>query len=426
MMRPALSSNLMGPRAMGPTARKLLITLLATAAYALPAAAEIAVSANDGKLTLVDGKNVVNKDGKDTISFIDLDANPPKLIFEIDAPTSVVGPPMSVAVGPKEDFALVTSAMKIDPADPAKQVPDNRVSVIDLMNDNSGPITSIKGLKRAAGIDKAEAPKPPKILATVEAGAGASGVSINKAGTLALVANRAEGTVSVFTITGKVLTPAGKIEVGGKDSGPSHVVFSSDGKSAFVTRDNDHKISVLSVDGNKVEYTKRDMNAGLRPYGIDIASGGDYGVVANIGVGQGDDDTVSVIDMKAKVPHVVNTITVGQTPEGIKISPDGKFVAVGVMNGSNKPKDSPFYQENGKLVVYARNGAQLSKIAEAPVGKWCQGIAWNKKSSIILVQCMVEQEIHVFKFAGVTAKGLTKSGTIKTTGGPAGIRTAEK
>jgi DNA-binding beta-propeller fold protein YncE len=396
---------------MRPSVRVSLLALLASAAFALPAAAEIAVSANDGKLKLVDGKPVVNKDGKDTISFIDLDANPPKLIVEIDAPASVVGPPMSVAVSPKEDFALVTSAMKIDPADPTKQVSDNRVSVIDLMQEGAGMVSS---LKKAAGLTKAEAPKPPKILATVEAGAGAAGVSINKT------------TVSVFTIAGKVLTPAGKIELGAKDSGPSHVVFSADGKTALVTRDNDHKISVLSVDGNKVEYTKRDMNAGLRPYGIDIASKGDYGVVANIGVGQGDDDTVSLIDMTAKVPHVVNTVTVGQTPEGIKISPDGKFVAVGVMNGSNKPKDSPFFNENGKLVIYARNGKELSKITEAPVGKWCQGIAWNKKSSVVLVQCMVEQEIHVFKFAGITNKGLTKAGTIKTTGGPAGIRTAEK
>jgi DNA-binding beta-propeller fold protein YncE len=410
MMRPALKVS--------------LLALLASATLSLSANAEIAVSANDGKLTLVDGKNVVKKDGKDTISFIDLDSNPPKLIVEIDAPASVVGPPMSVAVGPKEDFALVTSAMKIDPADPTKQMPDNRVSVIDLAQEGGGSL--VGSLKKAAGLTKAEPPKPPKILATVEAGAGAAGVSINKTGTLALVANRSEGTVSVFTIAGKVLTPAGKIELGAKDSGPSHVVFSGDGKTALVTRDNDHKISILSVDGNKVEYTKRDMNAGLRPYGIDVSSKGDYGVVANIGVGQGDDDTVSFIDMAAKVPRVTNTITVGQTPEGIKISPDGKFVAVGVMNGSNKPKDSPFFAESGKLVIYARNGRDLTKVAEAPVGKWCQGIAWNKKSSIVLVQCMVEQEIHVFKFTGVTAKGLTKSGTIKTTGGPAGIRTAEK
>jgi hypothetical protein len=49
-------------------------------------------------------------------------------------------------------------------------------------------------------------------VATLEAGLGAAGVSINRAGTLALVANRSEGTVSVFTISGNKLTPTGKIQ----------------------------------------------------------------------------------------------------------------------------------------------------------------------------------------------------------------------
>jgi DNA-binding beta-propeller fold protein YncE len=400
-----------------------LLPALAALALAGVARAEMAISANDGKVKLVDGVVQILKDGKDTISFIDLDSNPPKVVAEIEAPTSVVGPPMSVAIGPKEDFALVTGAMKINPADPTKQVPDNKLTVIDLMTDSGGIVGS---LKKATGIGAAPASKTPKILATLEAGAGAAGVSINKAGTLALVANRSEGTISVFTIAGKTLTAGGKIDLGNKDSGPSHVVFTPDGKTALVTRDNDHKISVLSIDGNKVEYTKRDMNAGLRPYGIDIAAKGDVAVVANIGIGQGDNDTMSVIDMNAKPPRVVSTVTVGQTPEGIKMSPDGKFVAVGIMNGSNKPAASPFYKANGLLQLYSRTGTQLTKFAEVPVGKWCQGIAWNRKSSLILVQCMVEEEIHVFKLSGLTSKGLSKVGVIKTKGGPAGIRTAEK
>jgi len=67
---------------------------------------------------------------------------------------------------------------------------------------------------------------------------------------------------------------------------------------------------VLSVDGTKVEYTKRDINAGLRPYGIDVSSKGDFAAVANIGIGQGDTDTVSLIDIRAKPPRVVETVSV--------------------------------------------------------------------------------------------------------------------
>jgi DNA-binding beta-propeller fold protein YncE len=329
------------------------------------------------------------------------------VIAELDAPASVFGPPLSVAISPAEDIALATSAVIIDPGDPTRQIPDDALTVIEL------PVPADK-------------PTAPRVIATLRAGKGASGVSFNRSGTLALVANRNEGTISVFSVSGNKVEPAGEaVRIGDDKSGPSHVVFSPDGKTALVTMDgeNSHKIAVLSVDGTTVEYTKRDMNAGLRPYGLDISSAGDVAVVANIGRGQGDADTISVIDMKASPPRVVNTVTVGQTPEGIKISPDGTHVAVTVMNGTNKPENSPFYNPNGLLQVYARQGTHLTKVAEAPVGKWCQGVAWNSTSDMVLAQCMAEQEILAFSFS---ASGLQRTGVIKTTGGPAAIRTAEK
>src|SRR4028119_2197412 len=89
------------------------------------AQAEIAVSANDNKAILENGATVtVPNASPDTISIIDLSASPPKLIAEIQAPASVVGPPGSVAVAPDESFALVTGAMKLDPSDPKKMAPD--------------------------------------------------------------------------------------------------------------------------------------------------------------------------------------------------------------------------------------------------------------------------------------------------------------
>jgi DNA-binding beta-propeller fold protein YncE len=364
-----------------------------------PIAAQIAVSANDNKAVLENGVvKVVPNPRPDTISVISLATRPPVMIGEIEAPASVVGPPVSVAIAPDESIALVTSAMKISPADPTKQVPDNRMSVIDLTA------------------------RPPKVLAVVEAGLGAAGVSINRAGNLALVADRSAGTVSVFTIAGKTVTPAGKVDLGAPASGPSHVAISADGRTALVTRDNDHKISVLAIDGTNVTYTKRDINAGLRPYGLDICAPGNIAVVANIGVGQGDNDTISVIDLTLKPPRVIETVTVGQTPEGIKCSPDGTYVAVVVMNGSNKPADSPFHNANGKVVLYQVNGKMLQKFAEAPIGSWSQGVAFG--GGQLLVQNMVQREIQVFQ---IGTNGLFDTGhRIKVSGGPAGIRTAER
>jgi DNA-binding beta-propeller fold protein YncE len=376
------------------------LALLALPIWTVESMAQIAVSANDNKAVLIDGVNtVVQNPAPDAVTIIDLGTSPPKIVAEINAPTSVVGPPSSVAVAPDESVALVTAATKIDPADPKKVVPDNKVSIIDLKT------------------------SPPSVVGTVEAGAGAAGIAINNAGNLVLVANRSEGTVSVFTLAGKALSPGGKISLGDAKSGPSAVAFSPDGKTALVTRDGDNKISLLSVDGSKVTDSKREIHAGLRPYPLDISSRGDVAVVANIGIGAGDADTASLIDLRAQPPRVIDTVTVGQTPEGLKMSPDGRHVAVTVMNGSNKPKSSPFFNDNGLLVVLAVDGKKLSKVAEAKVGHWCQGAAWSRDGKTILVQCMVEKEILALGFDGETLKPIA---ALKVNGGPAGIATAAR
>jgi DNA-binding beta-propeller fold protein YncE len=373
----------------------LVLPLLVSAA-----SAQIAVSANDNKAVLINGATeVADNPAEDTVSIIDLSSSPPAVIGEVKAPTSVVGPPQSVAVSKDESYALVTGAFKVDPADPKKVVPNDTLSVIDL---------------------KA---KPATVLATLHAGKGAAGVSINPAGTLALVANRNEGTVSVFTISGNTLSPAGKIDFGNAESGPCHAAFTPDGKMAIVTRDGDHKISILSVEGNTVTDTKKFMVGGYRPYGIEISAKGDIAVVGNQGGGQGDADTVTIIDLKASPPRVADTVSVGQTPEGVAMSGDGAYVAVTVMNGSNRAKTHPAFNDFGLLQVYSIEGTKLTKVGEAKVGHWCQGAAWSKDNKTVVVECMVEKNLQVFSFDGSSLKS---TGTVPLNGGGAGLRTADR
>ncbi len=362
------------------------------------ALAQIAVSSNDGKAVLINGVNTVpDNPVPDNVTIIDLGVSPPKVLAVVQMPTSLVGPPSSVAVAPDQSFALVTAATKLDPADRKKVIPHNIVSVLDL---------------------KAT---PPAVIATHETGTGASGVDINRAGTLALVANRLEGTVSVFTIAGKVLTPAGKITLGDAKSQPSAVGFTPDGTMALVTRDGDSKVSILTVKGNVVELSKREVHAGLRPYPLAMSPRGDWAVVGNVGMGFGDSDTASLIDLKANPPRVVDTITVGPTPEAVFAAPDGKHVVVTVINGSSRPSDSPFKTDHGLAVILAVDGMKLSKVTEAKVGTWCQGAAWSRDSKTVLMQCMLEQQIEVMAFDGKT---LTKTGAIKVSGGPSGFGTS--
>lgn len=379
----------------------IVAVTLVFVAISAPASAQIAVTSNDAKVMLEDGvvKNVPNP-WPDTFAIIDLKTAPPRVIAEIPVPGSVVGPPFSVALTPDESLAFVSSSTKIDPNDPTKTVNDKRLTVIDV---------------RA---------NPPSVLATLEVGAGAAGIAVSPKGDLALVANRGEGTVSVLRIEGRTVRVVGKVPLGDAKSGPSAVGFTPDGRTALVTRDGDERISVLSVDGTKVEYTKRDVSAGLRPYGLSVSSKGDVAAVANIGRGGGDIDTISLIDLRANPIRTVETVSVGQTPEGIKMSPDGSFVAVVAMNGSNKPKSSPFYRDGGSLVLFRVDGTKLTKVAEASIGHWSQGAAFSPDGKTILVGNMVEKDVQVFSWDGTTLRDTGVRLPMK--GGVAAIRTAER
>lgn len=383
--------------------RRALAAALLAAGLVPAAQADLAVSANDGKVTLENGVAKYHADGKDTAAVIDLaptrKGKPPVLVAEFPAPASIVGPPQSVAITPDESLALVTGNQKMD-ADGKKTVPNNTMSVIDL---------------------KAS---PPAVIATLETGLGPAGVSISRKGNMALVANREEGTITVFAIEGKTLTNLGKIELGNPKSGPSGIAISPDGQMALVTRDGDHRISVLAIRQGGIEYIKRDMFGGYRPYGIHFATNSEFAVFSNLGMAQGDADTISLIDTKQVPPRIVETVSVGQTPEGLALSPDNKYVAVTVTNGSNKPINSPFYNAIGVIKLYkVVDQKRLVYLSQLDTGVWTQGVAFSADGKTLLVQNKEQNEIQVLRRNG--DKLVDTKQRIKLTAGPVGIRTVE-
>jgi len=94
-----------------------------------------------------------------------------------------------------------------------------------------------------------------------------------------------------------------------------------------------------------------------------------------------------------------------------------------VMNGSNLATTSPFFRDYGMLKILRVTGPKLTSVTEARIGHWCEGIAWSRNQRTVAVQCMNEKAIQIFGFDG---KVLTPRDPIKVSGGPAGIRTAER
>ena len=117
----------------------------------------------------------------------------------------------------------------------------------------------------------------------------------------------------------------------------------------------------------------------------------------------------------------MQTISVGRSPEGLRWSPDGKFLAIGTQEGTTKPDESPFRRDRGRLVMLALTDKQLKQVAEAPIGRWSQGVAFSRDGRTVLVQNMVERTIQVFRWDGAK---LWAGTALEIGAGPAAIMTA--
>ena len=217
--------------------------------------------------------------------------------------------------------------------------PDDRVAVFDLTSN------------------------PPKVVQNLNAGLGATQVRVSPDGTLALIANRTEGTVSVFSVKDKRLTVRSARSIPATPKSlPSAVVFVDD-KTALLTRGGDNMVSVLHIDGTNVTIDPRPITTGIGAYTMDINAAHTLAAVSNMGRGDGDEDSVSLIDLKSKPYRTVGTFGVPSGPEPLKFSPDGRYLAIGAQNGSTKPAIHPFHHDNGLLGLYAVEGQTLRKVA---------------------------------------------------------------
>ena len=345
---------------------------------------QITVCAIDGKLVLDQGAiKVINGGERDGAMLYDMSVFPPRELGHLAMPTSLAGPPQSVAVSPDQTLALVTAAQKTDAANPSRTIPDTRVTVIDI------------------------ASEPAHIVQTVQAGLGPTGVSFSPDGRMAVVANRNDGTLSVFGVQGQSLTQTATVVVGDARCQPAATAFTPDGASLLVSRDGDHFVSVFDVADGQVRAAGRDISAGIKPYGLAVAPNGQFAVTANVGRVSGDADSIRVIDLTRKPYRVVDTLGVAATPEAVVISPDGAWVAAVCHDGSTRADDSPFFNPNGSLVVFRVSGLRLIRHARHPIGRWAQGAVFSHDSRALLVQNTVERELQVFR---VDEHGFTDSG----------------
>src|SRR5271165_1749504 len=347
------------------------------------------------------GKPIFRDPGHDTLSVIDISKpDTPQIKATIPLINSVVGPPTNLAISPAGDIALVANSLE-----PLVQgwghrlEPDNKVFLIDLKTN------------------------PPSVIGTITVGKQPSGLAISPKGDLALVANRADGTISVLSIKGKDVLVTDTVTVGAGPDQVSAVAITPDGKHALAVKSNANKVALLSIDGQKVTYDKRDLPAGIFPYNVAVSPDGKLALTADNGGGgssDGNADTVSVIDLEANPPRVIDHVTVGDSPEGLAISPKGDLAVSIEARGSNMPKTAFFHHPGGAVTALKIDGKRVTNVGDINVGGLPEGVAFSPDGQYLYVGNFMDGDLWVLRVEG--SKLTDTSQRIKLPGHPASIR----
>lgn len=375
--------------------------LLTTALLMLPATAfaDLAISGQDGKQVRAgDGLPMVpTPDSVATIAFSSSQA--PRVIGMLNVCSTQMGPPSALAVAPDYSFVLATCPQKFGPN--GKLTAADTVAVIGL-----------------------DDPTKPKLLETVEAGQGATGVYMNKKATIALVTGVGDDTITLFTIKDRHLTRGGQVKLEAKAE-PRDVLIAPDGKTAYALRFGDGKVTKLAIEGDQLKRVA-DFEVGTQPDGGSISHDGRYLFINDFGgaptTTKGNGATVLLDTRSGKITDAVE---VGALPEDVVQSPDGKYAAVVVGNGSATVPNAPNYNHVfGKLVIFRRDGGKLVHVTDGQLGHACQGVVWSEDGKRLLVQCSVERDIRTYDFGGKNLTELT-SARIKMVSRPGVMITAK-
>ena len=370
----------------------LCLTLTGTAG------AQLMISGNENKVDLdTGGIRVIPPTAPDSVSILDFSTFPPKVQTIENIPNTVVGPPSNIAITPDGSLALIADSIMVNPTNATKWVPNSAIHVLDL---------------RAT---------PPRVIGHVQAGKQPSGMSITPDGKFALVANRAEGTVTLLRIVGKEVSAVETVKVCLPEESPSDVAISPDGKLALATAQKGGFLAVLRLENGHVEATGQKISAYGQPYRCIITPDGALALTAGQGFGNGiDQDAITVVDLRAKPMRTIQHITIGAVPESIELSPDGKLLVATVMNGSNLAPDNPSHSTQGALEILARRGNTFVKIKSLPVGAIPEGVAFTSDGRYLVVQCHPARELWVFRVKGESVKDTGQR--IKVPGMPSSLR----
>jgi DNA-binding beta-propeller fold protein YncE len=165
------------------------------------------------------------------------------------------------------------------------------------------------------------------------------------------------------------------------------------------------------------------MPVGLWPYNNNVTPNGKLAITAdngNSGRSDGHIDTVSVIDLEANPPRVIDRVIVGDAPEGLAISPTGEIAVAMLLNGNEAPKNAWFYHRNGLVAVLKIDGKKVTKVGEVEVRGLPEGAVFSPDGRYLYVGNFIDSDVSILKVEG--AKVTDTGKRLQLPGHPASMR----
>ena len=364
--------------------------------------AQIMLSGNENKIDLNPGAAVVVTDAQpDSISKLDFSTFPPTVEHVVNIPNSVIGPPSNIAITPNGKLALIANSLKIDPQDKSEWIPESYIHLMDLTT-----------------------PKP-KIIGRVSTEAQPSGISITPDGGIALVANRAAGSITSIKLISNDSTKRAvvieHVKVCESELSLSDVAIGPEGSTVLATVQKGGYLAQLELKDGTLTSTGRKFSVYGQPYRVVISPDGRFGITAGAGSGDPiDPDALTIIDLQANPPSVTDHITIDPVTESLEISPDGRLIAAVCMSGSNLSAHDPNRTEFGSMVILKRTRKGYKVSQRLATGRIPEGVAFTSDGKYLAVQCHPAREIWVYKVRGT--KVSDTGHRIKTPGFPSSLR----
>ncbi|MGM9484870.1 hypothetical protein ACS5PN_27000 [Roseateles sp. NT4] len=353
--------------------RHALHAVLITALVCGTAVAQTVAIGLDAKARLEDGELVmVPNPPVDTTAFYRFSNGKPMLLGRVPAPISFQGSPRSIVISTQAEMAISVSSRRLNPERPSELVPDNRLTVFDL------------------------AASPPRVLQTLELSATPTSIALSPDGKLAVVTHVNEDKLSLVAINGNrvEVIQVISLETG---SGPMGAALNPVDGSLLVTLAKAGRVVLFKRDGQTLKQpAEREMTAGIWPASLSFCGRTGLVVVANYGRVRGDRDTISLIDT-ATPARVVDTVSVGSSPEGIACSQDGLYAAAAIQNMSTTQRADPLYSTHSKAVLIAIERRRLRVLDEVDIGGWAQGVDFLEDNRTLFAESMNDSALHLFK-----------------------------